>query len=1084
MSIKFIEDKEFDLSDSENQDLLGTKPYAETLFEVIKQSKGKQNIGLFGGWGSGKSTIIKTLENFIGKNNDVDENDKIAYFKYDAWKYSNDDFRRSFIRSLNEKFSAILETDLEEILYKDITKEDSNKTTVQPEYQKLLPYAIGLIIIILVYSFFFSSLSGNEKFLLLVFSIFSSFIFTISGNFFRVIPHITRQTKIIEPEKFEDTFRDITNEIFGISKMNILKKIKNKIVSKTIFKKMVVVIDNLDRCDKDNLMITLSSIKNFLENDNIIFILPVDENGITSFLNGDSDDADEYLRKIFHQIIRLKKFTPKELVGFTKAINEDYNLKLSNIGIRLICQEFTTNPRKIIQFLNNLQTERDLLERQIKEDYVKLDYTNQADDFLIKLLIIKQEWNLLFKRVLDDINFLNKVNTALKYETTQLEDKFIVKIDNKDFTLTRNQKRFFKRNIDVHFNNVEPFILNIDRDKDIPDELREFIENGEINEIFELLSIDIEGDIKTENVKLLLNQIESVYDYNSNKFEDYKSIAFPVSEMLFNILTYEKFQTEIKDNLKSYSFINRIFSNNQFNDIITNLSNFKLYCESAKWFYFELNFKKPYDKLFEYLKKSINPDTTIKGIHKNIQVFIKVFESHPELIKGLSTNLKRKILDDNLLLKDYKVFEENIEITHSLLDSNFIDKMLELLNENKIEDKKVTDLLIDITDKYIEKEYIKDSLIFTEYAHYFFNKLESEYNLKATTAKGIFETKDIVNRLNELFPKVDSGILDIDEVLFNTIQTKLNQEYISGLNDEEIDFYIVFSDLIFNYMKLNNEFATDANFEKYFNSHFIKVDYQKLSLGINTVYQKIVKYYGPYSWNFFDIIISKLKVQNATMFYKTLMLMYNKTKGKKGLSSAQKSILIDNIFKYFFTYKGYPTLMKYPSDWLGLIYEKDKDLFFASVDNLSSKELENYVYNLYELNNEELIGNSFVNYLKAQNNFSKFQKFVRFIGVQHSSKVQENLLLEICSEKYPPYDWVFSAKKHIHKSSFNKIMKSYVDYYKQSPINTNYLNNFLKLNKKDLYQSTIDYILKLTSNLNKPTKRHKSKVSALIKKLK
>ncbi|MFG6687040.1 P-loop NTPase fold protein [Mariniflexile sp. HNIBRBA6329] len=1084
MSVKFIEDKEFDLSNSENQDLLGTKPYAETLFEVIKQSKGKQNIGLFGGWGSGKSTIIKTLENFILENNKEDKKDKIAYFKYDAWKYSNDDFRRSFIRSLNEEFSAILETDLEEILYQDITKENSNKTKVQPSYQKLLPYAIGLIVIILAYSFFFSSLSGNEKFLLLVFSIFSSFIFTISGNFFRVIPHITRQSKIIEPEKFEDTFRDITNDIFGISKKNIVEKIKDKIVSKTIFKKMVVVIDNLDRCDKENLMVTLSSIKNFLENDNIIFILPVDENGITSFLNGDSDDADEYLRKIFHQIIRLKKFTPKELVDFTKALNKNYNLELSSIGTRLICQEFTNNPRKIIQFLNNLQTERDLIDRQIKEGYVKLEYTTQADDFLIKLLIIKQEWNSLYKRVLDDINFLNKINTALKYQINQTEDKFIIKIDNQDFGLTRNQKRFFKRNIDVHFSNVEPFILNIDRDKDIPDELREYIENGELNEIYDLLSIDVENNLTKENVELLLNQIENVYDYNSNKFEDYKSIALPVSEMLFEVLVHEKFQNEIKDNLKSYSFINRIFSNNQFNDIIPNLNDFKEFCNSAKWFYFELNYKKLYNILFDFLKRSINPDTTIKGIHGKIQIFINVFEKHPGLIKGLSSNLKSKILEDNTLLTDYKVFKDNLEITQSLLDSEFIDKMLELLNENKIEDKKVIDVLINITDEYIEKKYIKDQLILSEFTNYFFGKLKTEYNLKSTTAKGVFEIKDIIYRLNKLILKTDLEILDVDEILFDTIHTKLIVEYRSGLNDDEIDFYIEFYRLLFNYMKLNNDFALVANMEKYFNSHFIRTDYKKLSLGINGIYQNIVNHFAPFPWNFFDIIIGKLKVHKEIAFYKTLMLMFNKTKDKKGLTEVQKSVLMDNVLQYFFYSKGYPTLTNISGNWLSDIYKKEKELYSTTLDNLSPDNLEKYVYDIHTLKNDDLICNSFVNYLNTQSNFSKFQKFVRFIGVQHKSKIQEKLLLEVCSKKHPPYDWIFSAKKFIHKSAFNNIIKSYVEHYNHSPINTNYLNNFLKLNKKDLYQSTIESILKLAENLKNPTKRHKSKVSALIMKFK
>jgi len=166
------------------------------------------------------------------------------------------------------------------------------------------------------------------------------------------------------------------------------------------------------------------------------------------------------------------------------------------------------------------------------------------------------------------------------------------------------------------------------------------------------------------------------------------------------------------------------------------------------------------------------------------------------------------------------------------------------------------------------------------------------------------------------------------------------------------------------------------------------------------------------------------------------------------------------------------------------IYKKDKEQYSVALDNLNKENLKNYVYNIYHIKNDNLICNSFVKYLNAQYNFSKFQKFVRFIGAQHKSTVQENLLLEVCSRKYPPYDWVFSAKKYIHKSVFNKIMKSYIEYYSQSPINTYYLNNFLKLNKKDLYNSTLDLILKFIDSLNKPTKGHRNKISKLKKNLK
>ncbi len=1084
MSIKFIEDKEFDLSNSKNEDLLGTKPYAETLFEVIQKSKGKQNIGLFGGWGSGKSTIVKTLEVFIEDYNKKKGSKKIAYFKYDAWKYSKDDFRRSFIKSLNSKFKVIKDESINEILYNETTTQDTSKKKLDVNYGKLTLLLISAIILISIIGVYIlpNITDSDTKSILVLVSLLGSFLFYLSRDSFRIIPFTVKHSKLIEPERFEETFQIIINKIFGINK-TWMEKFNDYFKSSLDYKKVVVVIDNLDRCDNDNLKETLITMKNFLENENVVFLLPVDENGVTSFLNGNSEDAEEYLRKIFHQIIRLKKFTPKELVQYTKNLNENENLNLSNTGIRLICQEFTTNPRKIIQFLNNLQTERELIKRQIKEGYVNLEYNSQADEFLIKLLIIKQEWNSLYKSILDDVHFLNKINKALKFKIEQIDDEFIIKIDNQEYRLTRNQKRFFKRNIDVHFNNLEPFILNIDRDKDVPDELREFIENGELNEIYNLLSINQENKSNKESVKLLLNQIESVYDYNSNKFEDYKSIALPVSEMLFEILTNKSFQNEIKSNFKSYSFINRIFSNNQFNNLIINLNDFEAFCDSVKWFYFELNYKEPYNKLFNYLKLSIRPDTTVDGIHKKIECFIKVFKEHLELIKGLSFNLKKKILENPSLLKSYKVFETDLDVTRTLIDSEFIDGMLELLNQDKIEDKKVIDILIKLTDKYIERKYIKDPLIFTEFTNYFLGKLESEFNLKSTTTKGVFTLNHIVEKLVELLPKTDSDTLNIDEELLNNIHLKLNREYTSSLKDLEIDFYINFSQMIFNYMKLNIDFATGDNMEKYFNNYFVKSDYEKLSLGINGIYQQIINYYSPFSWNFFDKILTKLNSNKKRDFYKTLMLMYNKTTSDKGLSPPQKTKLTDRIITYYLYWRNYPNMLKQVKIWMQEIYKKDKNLFFESVDNLDSEDLEIYVYNLYKLNDSKLIGNSFTKHLNSLNHYKSFEKFIRFVGIKHTSKVQEKLLLDVCQKDYPPFNWLFSAKNIILKPPFNKVINRYLESYNKSHQNTDYLNNLLKLNKEELHSSTIKNIVEFMNNIIRPTKRHKDKIGLLKKKI-
>jgi len=87
MKVNYILDEEIDLYKKE--DLLGTRPYTETLVDVIKSCKTPFTIGLLGGWGSGKSSIVNTLKNHFYNNSKED----IAVFTYDAWKYSQDSFR-------------------------------------------------------------------------------------------------------------------------------------------------------------------------------------------------------------------------------------------------------------------------------------------------------------------------------------------------------------------------------------------------------------------------------------------------------------------------------------------------------------------------------------------------------------------------------------------------------------------------------------------------------------------------------------------------------------------------------------------------------------------------------------------------------------------------------------------------------------------------------------------------------------------------------------------------------------------------------------------------------------------------------
>ena len=61
----YIIDKHIDLK---KDDLLGTKSYADTLKKIIDGVDPPFTIGLFGGWGTGKSSIIKSIEDTYNNN--------------------------------------------------------------------------------------------------------------------------------------------------------------------------------------------------------------------------------------------------------------------------------------------------------------------------------------------------------------------------------------------------------------------------------------------------------------------------------------------------------------------------------------------------------------------------------------------------------------------------------------------------------------------------------------------------------------------------------------------------------------------------------------------------------------------------------------------------------------------------------------------------------------------------------------------------------------------------------------------------------------------------------------------------------
>lgn len=512
--MKIIEDKELYLDDK--TDLLETKKYADVLKDAILNIHTPSTIGLFGEWGSGKSSIIKTVQNDLEK-----EKPNIKFITYDAWKYQGDSFRRTFLIKVAKCFECSDE-EMED-LYVNKTQDKEIKSKINTTY---LCYAIILVFIVLGIYFsipwllhFFQLTDREITDAQIVTSLMASvgLIFTFVKNV--LTDHKTTITYplLFSPEQFGERFQMIIDENTAIEENRV-----------------VIVIDNLDRCNRDVVCQMLGDIKGFLEKNRVVFVIPVDEQALLHHLKTkdytNECEAEEFLRKIFDVIVRIKTFQTRDLFAYIKKLLENHSLELKANTISVIIQEYASNPRRIIQFLNNFQMEKEIL--CSKQDGKK-ELVENHESLIALLLILREEWFDFYQEI-------SKNPKILINETSQQLE------DNPKLSIFLQKTKGVWKKADLKI--MEQIVFNLNEESRISPDLREKIED---------MSLDVAKDINKENfdeiMTYLLQELEQEV-----KYETFDVGALNLFRVFLNICTsdfYNQLNSEDKDDI-----LNRVMS--------------------------------------------------------------------------------------------------------------------------------------------------------------------------------------------------------------------------------------------------------------------------------------------------------------------------------------------------------------------------------------------------------------------------------------------------------------------------------------------------------------------------------------------
>ncbi len=326
------------------------KSVAPALKSILESDTCVHTIGLFGRWGTGKSTIVKLLKDEGIEGGTIVE--------FDAWKYEKDSLRRQLLLQIAKDLQVNKnEIDkLEKELYFSLSETVGEKVSISWGYlKKVAILSLPFLIIIGLFTWqVFPDLATQWKLwagtsFSLALSIALIIEKVLGEDFKKIImvsPITSSKSQLSSPEQFEKSF------------VRILK------LSKIKTNRVVVVIDNLDRVDSKVATEVLSTLKTFLEikdvdakGKNVVFLVPCDFEAIKKAAPS-AELADEFLRKIFNVVVWTPEYIDTDIRTFVKEqIKQTGDIKnyLENDDVYLVIESaFSNNPREIKQFINNL----------------------------------------------------------------------------------------------------------------------------------------------------------------------------------------------------------------------------------------------------------------------------------------------------------------------------------------------------------------------------------------------------------------------------------------------------------------------------------------------------------------------------------------------------------------------------------------------------------------------------------------------------------------------------------------------------------------------------------------------------------
>ncbi len=301
--------------DKAPKDALGHMDYADAISDIImdENTETPLTIGIGGPWGRGKTVLL----NFIRRKLETQYNDKSQCIEFNAWKYSKAEqlWAEFYTKIIDDIASGLSKWDKFRFRWDYLIK-------THKSFFQFLGISVILLTLILVLVIIFADID------LISLIIYICILLTGGVSIISYGIHLLSLSIQIFSKSKRKSFKTtlgVQHEIFknlDIACDWIIREYK---------KRVIVIIDDIDRCSPNKILQILESLKHFLEIENFIFLLGLDARVVIPAIGKHYDFiaknkyerecmGQSYLDKIIQVPFCLPQPNPRELMMMASEI--------------------------------------------------------------------------------------------------------------------------------------------------------------------------------------------------------------------------------------------------------------------------------------------------------------------------------------------------------------------------------------------------------------------------------------------------------------------------------------------------------------------------------------------------------------------------------------------------------------------------------------------------------------------------------------------------------------------------------------------------------------------------------------------